>query len=353
MSIHPIQIGSKTVGLNHPCYIVAELSANHNQDIKRAIELIHIAKDVGADAIKLQTYKPETLTIDCSNQYFQISSDTLWGGKTLYELYGEAYTPWEWHAELYETAQKLGLECFSTPFDDSAVELLESLNSNVYKVASFEILDLALLRRIGQTGKPVIMSTGMASLSEIDEAVKTLRAAGTTELILLKCTSAYPAPPESMNLRTIPHLSETFNVLSGLSDHTLGSCVPVAAVVLGATVIEKHFTLARADGGADSAFSLEPEEFQRMVTEVRTVEKALGRVSYDKTQAEMKSVAFRRSLFVVKDIKKGEIITSENVRTIRPGHGLPPKYLDIICGKRATQDMSKGTPLDWSSISEQ
>lgn len=343
-----IKIGTHLISSTSPTYIVAEISANHNHNFDRAVEIVRAAKQAGADAIKLQTYTPDTLTIDSDREWFQIGEDSLWAGKTLYKLYGEAYTPWEWHPKLMAVANELGLDCFSTPFDTSAVDFLESLNVPVHKVASFELVDLPLLKRIAQTGKPVIASTGMASLAEIEEAVGVLRTSGTTQLILLKCTSAYPALPEEMNLNTIPHLAQTFGVIAGLSDHTLGGHVAIAAVALGARVIEKHFTLRRADGGPDSAFSLEPVEFAQMVREVREVEKALGKVSYTRTPDEQKNVVFRRSLFVVEDVKQGEVFTEKNVRVIRPGHGLHPRYLPEILGRRAVHDVARGTPMSWS-----
>jgi pseudaminic acid synthase len=344
-----IEIGGRKIGTGYPTYIVAEMSANHGQDFDQATKIIQAAKEAGADAVKLQTYTPDTLTIDCNNEYFQIKG-TLWHGRTLYDLYGEAYTPWDWQPKLKEIAGQLGLDLFSTPFDETAVEFLETMNVPVYKVASFENVDLPLLRKIAQTGKPIIMSTGMATLAEIDEAVQTLQEAGGRQLALLKCTSAYPAPPEEMNLRTIPHLAEAFGVPVGLSDHTLGIAVPIAAVALGACIIEKHFTLSRATPGPDSAFSLEPHEFKAMVEAVHTAEKALGTVHYGVSDQEAKSCVFRRSLFVVKDVKAGEVFTAENVRSIRPGHGLHTRYLNEIMGRRATQDIQRGTPLNWRHI---
>lgn len=329
---------------NNNCYIIAEISANHNGSIERAEAIIRSAADAGANAVKLQTYTADTLTIPCDNEYFRIKG-TLWEGKTLHDLYQEAYTPWEWQPRLKALANDLGMDCFSTPFDATAVDFLEKMNVPCHKVASFEVVDIPLLKRIAATGKPVIMSTGMASLAEIDEAVTTLRQNGTTELALLKCTSAYPAPPEEANLRTIPHLAQAFDCVAGLSDHTLGSAVAVGAVAVGAHIIEKHFTLARADGGPDSAFSMEPHEFRQMVQDIRTVEKALGTVCYDLTPKQKESRVFRRSLFVVKDMKAGEVFTEENVRSIRPGYGLPPKYLDHVLGTRSKTALAKGTPL--------
>ena len=341
------KVEDRIIGGDHACFIVAELSANHDHDIEKAKDIIRAAKDSGADAVKLQTYTADTLTIDCNNEYFQVSSDNNWNGKSLYQLYGEAYTPWEWHEELYSLAKDLGLICFSTPFDLTAIDLLESLDNPIYKVASFELVDIPLLKAIGKTGKPVIMSTGMADLSEIDLAVKTIRAAGCNDLSVLKCTSAYPAPPESMNLRTIPHLAQTFNVIPGLSDHTLGSVVPIAAVSLGAKVIEKHFTLDRSSGGVDSFFSLEPCEFKKMVEDIRIIEKALGTISYKRSEKEEKNLCFRRSIFAVKDIAQGQSITESDIRIIRPGYGLSPKYLNTVVNKKANCDIKRGTPISW------
>jgi len=331
------------------CLIVAEVSANHNQSIERAEAIIRAAADAGADAVKLQTYTADTMTIPCDNEYFRIKG-TLWKGRSLHDLYKEAYTPWEWHPRLMQLVNDLGLVCFCTPFDATAVDFLESLNVPCHKVASFEVVDIPLLKKIAATGKPVIMSTGMASLAEIDEAVRTLRGNGTKELALLKCTSAYPAPPEEINLRSIPHLAEAFGCPAGLSDHTLGSSVAVAAVALGAAVIEKHFTLSRAAGGPDSAFSMEPDEFKRMVQDIRTVEKALGRVTYFLTENEKISAVFRRSLFVVEDIKCGEVFTEKNVRSIRPGYGMHTRYLPTVLGRKAVKDIAGGTPLEWSLV---
>lgn len=331
------------------CYIIAEISANHNGSIERAEAIVRTAADAGADAVKLQTYTADTLTIPCDNEYFRIKG-TLWEGKTLHDLYQEAYTPWEWQPRLKALANDLGMDCFSTPFDATAVDFLEKMDVPCHKVASFEVVDIPLLKKIASTGKPVIMSTGMASLAEIDEAVTTLRENGTRELALLKCTSAYPAPPEEANLRTIPHLEQAFNCVAGLSDHTLGSAVAVGAVAVGARIIEKHFTLARADGGPDSAFSMEPAEFKQLVQDIRTVEKALGMVCYDLTPKQKESKVFRRSLFVVKDMEAGEVFTEENVRSIRPGYGLPPKMLSYVLGRRSTQKLAKGSPLTSNAI---
>ena len=345
-----IKIGDKWIGDGEPCYIVAEISANHNHCFERAVEIIHAAKKSGADAVKIQTYTPETMTIDCDREWFRIPSDSIWSGKTLHQLYGEAYTPWDWHFELQKLSVSLGLGFFSTPFDLTAVDFLEQLKIPVYKVASFEIVDLGLLKKIAKTGKPVILSTGMASLSEIDEALQVLRRSGSKQIALLKCTSAYPASPKEINIRTIPNLKTTFNVVAGLSDHTLGSSVSLAAVALGASIVEKHFTLSRGEGGPDATFSMEPDEFLAMVCGIRQVEQALGSVTYERTAEETKSLCFRRSLFVVKDMKVEETFTEQNVRSIRPGYGLLPRYLDEILWKKAARDIPKGTPLSWDLI---
>jgi N-acetylneuraminate synthase len=346
-----ITIAGRSIAPGKPAYIIAELSANHNQNFDEAVKLVHAAHQAGADALKLQTYTADTLTIDCDRSYFQIGKGTLWEGKNLYKLYGEAYTPWEWQPKLAQLANELGMDCFSTPFDASAVDFLETMNVPAYKVASFEVVDIPLLEKIGSTGKPVIMSTGMASLAEISEAVETLRRAGTGEISLLKCTSAYPASPDTMNLRTIPHLAEAFGVPAGLSDHTLGVAVPVAAVALGACIIEKHFTISRSVPGPDSAFSLEPAEFRAMVDAVRVAEQALGVVQYGLKPSEEASRVFRRSLFIVKDVPKGQPLTSENVRSIRPGHGMSPRHLPEIMGRIASEDLERGTPLQWRHVS--
>jgi pseudaminic acid synthase len=325
------------------------MSANHNHDFEQAVKIIEAAKDAGADAIKLQTYTPDTMTIDAHNEFFQITG-TIWEGRNLYELYGEAYTPWEWQPRLKEVADNLGLDFFSTPFDSTAVDFLEELEIPVYKIASFELVDLPLLRRIADTGKPIIMSTGMASLAEIEEAVRTVQGEGANQLALLKCTSAYPAPPEEMNLRTIPHLAEAFGVPVGLSDHTIGFDVAVAAIALGACIVEKHFTLSRGKPGPDSAFSIEPQELTEMVKAIRRVEKALGGIRYEITEQEKSSQIFRRSLFVVEDLQAGETFTEENVRSIRPGFGLHTRHLSEVLGRRARKDIEKGTPLGWDLI---
>jgi len=344
-----MQINNRLLGPDHPTYIIAEMSANHNQDYEQAVRIIEAAKASGADAVKLQTYTPDTMTLDSNREYFQIEG-TIWEGRNLYDLYREAYTPWDWQPKLKEVANDLGLDLFSSPLDTTAVDFLEKMKVPVYKIASAEIVDLPLLRIIAQTGKPVIMSTGMATLAEIDEAVHTVREAGCEQLALLKCTSAYPTPPEETNLRTIPHLAEAFGVPVGLSDHTLGIAVPVAAVALGACIIEKHFTLSRSNPGPDSAFSLEPDEFKAMVDAVRVTEKALGQVSYEVTEKEQASRVFRRSLFVVKDMKAGDVFTEDTVRSIRPGYGLHTRHLDEVLGRRAVRDIEHGMPLSLDMI---
>lgn len=349
MKTRSMRIKEKLVGDGSPAYVVAEMSANHNHDFDRAVQIVEAAAEAGANAIKLQTYRPDTLTIECDKEPFQIK-EGAWTGRTLYDLYEEAYTPWDWHPDLQEIAHDLGLDFFSSPFDASAVEFLEDLDVPAYKIASFENVDLPLIRRIAETGKPTIVSTGMATLGEIDEAVRAFREAGGTELALLACTSSYPAPPEEMHLRRIPHLAETFDVVPGLSDHTLGTEAPVAGVALGARIVEKHLTLSREEEGPDSDFSLEPEEFAEMVRAVRKTEKALGEVRYETTEKESESETFRRSLFVIEDIKKGEPFTEDNVRSIRPGDGLAPKHTNKIIGQRASEDIKRGTPLSWNHI---
>lgn len=344
-----ITINHRRIGPGNPTYIIAEMSANHNQDFEQATKIVHEAKKAGADAIKLQTYTPDSLTINCNTAPFQIQ-DTIWKGKTLYQLYEEAYTPWEWQPKLQSLANELGLDFFSTPFDTSAIEFLNTLEVPAFKIASFENNDLPFLALVAQKKKPVILSTGMASLGEIEEAVETLRENGCNEIVLLKCTSAYPASPSEMNLTTIRHLAEAFHIPVGFSDHTLGITVPVTAVVLGASLIEKHFTLSRDLAGPDSAFSLEPGEFKEMVYAIRTAEEAMGTVSYGLSEKEEKSRVFRRSLFAVKDIIAGELLTTANVRSIRPAHGLAPKYLAAVLGKHAKNDIKLGTPLRWELI---
>lgn len=341
--------GKRFIGAGKPCYIIAEMSANHNNDLERAEQIVRAAADSGADAIKLQTYTADTMTIPCKSELFTIKG-TIWDGATLHQLYEEASIPWEWQPRLMALANELGLDCFSTPFDDTSVDFLEDMGVTCYKVASFELVDIPLLKKIASTGKPVIMSTGMASLAEIDEAVAVLRSYGAGGLCLLKCTSAYPALPEDANLKTIPHMAQAFNCTAGLSDHTMGSAVPVAAVSLGAAVIEKHFTLSRADGGPDGSFSMEPEEFGNMVNDIRVVEAALGTVQYQLTEKQSASKVFRRSLFVVKDVKEGDVFTAENVRSIRPSYGMHTRYYDEVLGRRASRDIASGTPLSFELV---
>lgn len=331
-------------------FIVAELSANHLQNIDLALKTIEAIKETGADAVKLQTYTPDTITIDCKKDYFKIKQGTLWDGKYFYDLYKEAFTPWEWHPKLFDFAKELGLICFSTPFDKTALDFLEELDTPAYKVASFEITDIPLIEYIASKGKPVIISTGIATLSDIEEAIEACKRMGNEQIILLKCVSAYPTPFEEANLKTIPNLMDTFGVPVGISDHTLGISVPIAATALGAIMIEKHFILDRKLGGPDAAFSLEPSEFKAMVNSVREVEKALGEITYELTERQLKSRKFSRSLFVVEDIRSGEIFTEKNIRSIRPGYGLHPKYLKQILGKKARKNIERGTPLSWDMI---
>ncbi len=350
MSLYVV-VGEHYIGFGYPAYIVAEMSANHNMDFDQAVKILRAAKDAGADAVKLQTYTPDTMTIKSDRPEFRISSGTIWDGRILYDLYSEAYMPWEWQPKLKEIANDMGLDLFSTAFDSTAVDFLEEMNVPVHKVASFEIVDIPLIEKMAKTGKPLIISTGMATLAEIDEAVSAAKGAGASQIALLKCNSAYPAPPEEMNLRTIPHMAEGFGVPVGLSDHTLGIEVPIAAVAVGACIIEKHFTLSRDIPSPDRAFSIEPHELKALVNAVRTAEKALGRVYYGVSEKETQSRVFRRSLFVVKDMKAGETFTEENVRSIRPGYGLPPKFLKEVLGRKSTRDIKCGTPLSWDCIS--
>ncbi len=356
MSLATITIAGRTIGPRHPTYVIAEMSGNHNQSFQQAERIVRAAKDAGADALKLQTYTADTITLDSDLPCFRVAEGTLWSGQTLHKLYQEAYTPWEWQPKLKELADELGMHCFSSPFDPTAVDFLEAMDVPAYKVASFELVDLPLIEKMARTGKPIIMSIGTASVSEIDEAVRAARPAGAGapgtpgRLALLKCTSAYPAPPEEMNLRTIPHLSQMFGVPAGLSDHSMGIAVPVAAVALGACIIEKHLTIARSEGGPDSAFSLEPREFRAMVEAIRVAEQARGKVCYEVTEREAVARAYRRSLFVVNDVRQGEAFTRENVRSIRPADGLPPKYLNQVLGRKATRDLAAGSPLAWDMI---
>lgn len=340
------------VGEGEPCLIVAEMSANHAKDYDKAVAIIRAASGAGADVIKIQTYTPDTITIDSRGELFRIGEGSTWAGRNLYDLYGEAFTPWEWHYQLKEIAENEGLVFFSTPFDETAVDFLDNLSVPAFKIASFELIDLPLIRYAADKGKPMILSTGMASLAEIEEAVKSVRSTGNDQVVLLKCVSAYPAPPEEMNLNTIPDLKRRFNCPVGLSDHTLGHEVALAAVALGADMIEKHFTLSRADGGPDSTFSAEPQEFWQMIHSIRLIEKAMGRPSYEPTENERTNRQFRRSLFAVRKISRGELLTRENVRSIRPAGGLAPKHLNEIIGRKAACDIEKGTPLSWDLLDD-
>ncbi len=345
-----IKIGNKTVGENHPAMIVAELSGNHNGDYNRAIEIIHAAREAGADAIKLQTYTADTITIDCDKPWFMTPGDGLWAGRTLHNLYEEAYTPWEWHEGLFAEARKLGMEAFSSPFDPTAVDYLENLNVPAYKIASFEINDIPLIRKIARLGKPIIFATGIAYEEDIELALNTCKEEGNDNVILLKCVSAYPTPYNLVNLRMMQGLKDKYDCVVGLSDHTLGGTIPVGSIALGAKMIEKHLTLNRSAGGVDDAFSMEPAEFAQMVKEVRIMEEALGSYEYKLTDKQIKERSLSRSLFVVKDIKKGETITEENVRSIRPGNGMHTKHYEEVLGRKASQDIEKGTPLSWELI---
>lgn len=345
-----IQIGNHRIAEDEPVFVVAEMSANHNMDFERAVAILKAAKEAGADAVKIQTYTADTITLDCEDPCFQITQGTLWDGTTLHRLYETAYTPWEWHSKLKEVAEGLGLEFFSSPFDFTSVDFLEEMDVPAYKVASFEITDIPLIKRIAGKGKPVIMATGVAHLSDIELAVRTCREAGNEDVVLLKCTSAYPTPYKDVNLRTIPSMKDTFDCLTGLSDHTMGGAVAVAAVALGARMVEKHLTLKRADGGPDSAFSMEPQEFKAMVDDIRKVELALGKVSYDLTPGQQREREHSRSLFVARDMKAGEIFTPENVRSVRPANGLHTMYYEDILGKRIARDAKLGTPMSWDLV---
>jgi len=332
-------------------FIIAEMSGNHNQSLERALAIVDAAADAGVDAVKIQTYTADTMTIDIDTGEFSISDkDSLWKGETLYHLYEKAHTPWEWHTAIFERCKERGIMGFSTPFDDTSVDFLEDLGVPCYKIASFENVDLPLIRKVARTGKPIIASTGMTSVAELSDLVQTARENGCTDLTLLKCTSSYPASPEGTNLRTIPHMREMFGCAVGLSDHTLGIGAAVASVALGAAVIEKHFTLSRAEGGVDAAFSLEPAEMAQLVRECRTAALALGAVSYERAEQEQKSLQFRRSLYVVEDMKAGDVFTEKNLRRIRPGMGLSPKYYDVLLGQRVKQDVMRGTALSWDLL---
>lgn len=344
-------IGQRRIGPDERPYLIAEMSGNHNQSLDRALAIVDAAAASGADAIKLQTYTADTMTLDVRAEGFVIDDrQSLWDGRQLYELYQQAHTPWDWHRPIMERAAQHGLHCFSSPFDETAVDFLDGLGVPAFKIASFENTDLPLIRKVARTGKPMIISTGMASAAEIDEAVRTARDAGCTQLALLKCTSTYPATPENTNLRTIPNMRETFGCEVGLSDHTMGHGCAVAAVAMGAVLVEKHFTLRRADGGVDSAFSLEPEEFRALRTESERAWLGMGRVTYGGTAAEEKSRAFRRSLYIAKNVKAGETLDRHNLRIVRPGFGLPPKFYDTLLGKRVNRDLAAGTPVSWDLL---
>ncbi len=341
-------VAGQVIGSTSKPFIIAEMSGNHNQSLDRALQIVEEAARSGANALKLQTYTADTMTLDITTDEFYISdSDSLWKGNSLHNLYQEAYTPWEWHKPIFDRCRQLGLIGFSTPFDETAVEFLETLNVPLYKIASFENTDIPLIRKVAATGKPMIISTGMATVAELDETVREARAAGCKDIVLLKCTSTYPATADNTNILTIPHLRELFNCQVGLSDHTMGVGVSVASVALGATVIEKHFTLRRTDGGVDSAFSMEPEEMKQLVIETERAWESLGQITYGPTEKEKSSLKFRRSLYVAKDMEEGEIFSTSNLRAIRPGLGLPPKYLDLLLGKRVTKAVKKGTPVNW------
>jgi pseudaminic acid synthase len=346
-----IRIADRLVGPSAPPFVIAEMSGNHNHSLQRALEIVDAAADAGAHAIKLQTYTADTITLDVDLPDFRIEEpDSLWKGRTLHDLYAEAYTPWEWHEPLFARAREHGLIAFSTPFDETAVDFLETLDVPCYKIASFENVHLPLIRKVAATGKPILMSTGMATAGELDEAVRKARDAGCRELVLLKCTSTYPADPAASNLQTIPHMAELFDCPVGVSDHTLGTGVSVAAVALGAIAVEKHFTLSRADGGVDATFSLEPAEMRELVTETEQAWRALGEVHYGPTSAEEPSLQFRRSLYLAADMKAGDVFTLENLRVVRPGHGLPPRFYDVLLGKRIARDAPKGTPASWDLL---
>lgn len=347
---HSFKIGNRMVGENAPTFIVAELSGNHNQDYNRALELVHAAKEAGADAIKLQTYTADTITIDCDDPIFQINEGTIWDGRTLYDLYQEAYTPWDWQPRLMEEANKLGMECFSSPFDFTSVDFLEEMNVPAYKIASYEINDIPLIRKVAKLHKPIIFATGIAYPEDIRLALDVCKEEGNEDIFLLKCVSSYPTPYEEVHLNIIPTLANTYGCLTGLSDHTMGTAVAVGSIALGAKMVEKHLTLRRSDGGPDSAFSMEPEEFAKMVKDIRIVEKALGSTEYKLTPTQELEHGGSRSLFVVKDIAAGEFLTPDNIRSIRPGDGLHTKHYDEILGRQAAFDLKKGTPLKWELL---
>ncbi len=346
-----IKIGQRIIGIGKKPFIVAEMSGNHNHSLKRALEIVEAAAAAGAEAIKLQTYTADTITLDVEDgDFFIDDEDNLWRGRSLYDLYKEAYTPWEWHEPIFKRCRELGLIAFSTPFDETAVDFLETLDVPCYKIASFELIDLPLIRKVAATGKPMIISTGMASVAEIDETVRGAKEAGCKDIILLKCTSSYPASPEDSNLLTIPHMQKLFNCPVGLSDHILGIGAALASVALGACMIEKHFTLSRADGGVDSAFSMEPEEMRQLVAETERAWQALGQINYSPVEQESKSLKFRRSLYIAQDMAAGEVLTPDNLRIVRPGYGLEPKYYEVLLGKKINRAVKKGTPLNWDLI---
>ena len=350
MNSNAITIGRRSIGTGHPAYIIAELSANHNRSLDQALRIVHAAKEAGVDAVKLQTYTADTITISSNRECFRIKGGTLWDGRTLYDLYNEAFTPWEWQPQLKRVCDEVGLDLFSSAFDPSAVDFLESMGVPAHKIASPELVDLPLIQKMARTGKPLILSTGMATVEEIEEAISAARTAGARQLALLRCTSAYPAPADEMNLRSIPDMMRRFGLPIGLSDHTPGIAVSVAAVSLGASLIEKHLTISRAEGGPDSTFSLEPQEFKALVDGIRSTEKALGVVQYGPTPHEIKTRAYRRSLFVVQELKKGDMFTAENVRSIRPADGLHPRHLPEVIGRHAAVDIERGTPVTWELV---
>ena len=347
--MNSVRIKNRLIGEGYPTYIIAEMSANHAGSIERAKEIIRVAKDCGADCVKIQTYTPDTITIDCDNEYFQIADGT-WKGEKLYSLYGKAFTPWEWQKELKEEADKIGIDFFSTPFDKTSVDFLEEIGIPCYKIASFELVDIPLIRYVASKGKPIIMSTGMGTQEEIREAVEAAYLEHNDRVVLLKCSSAYPAIPDDMNLKTIDDMRKRFDLPVGLSDHSLGSLSATTAIALGASVIEKHFCLSREIDNPDASFSMTPEEFSLMVADIRKVEKTLGRITYGASEQETGNLKFRKSIFVIQDIKEGELLSEENVKVIRPGYGLKPKYFQDILGKNASKDIKRGTPLQWEDI---
>ena len=345
------KIGNISIGREHAPFIIAEMSGNHNQSLKRALEIVDAAASSGAHALKLQTYKPETMTLDIKkNEFFIDDEKSLWKGNNLYDLYKVAYTPWEWHKPIMDRAKEMGIICFSTPFDETAVDFLENLDVPAYKVASFENIDLPLIKKVAETGKPMIVSTGMMSIAELDEAVQTIRNSGCEQFVLLKCTSSYPSTPENTNVLTIPHMRNLIGCEVGLSDHTMGVGAAAAAVAHGASIVEKHFTLSRADGGVDSAFSLEPEEMKSLVVETKRAWQSLGKITYGSSDIEKSSLAYRRSIYIAEDMKEGDTFNNENLRIVRPGLGLPPKYYKILIGRKINRDAKRGTAMNWNLI---